>query len=632
VSVSADKIQAIRERTDIVRIIGTYVALKKSGRNYVGLCPFHPEKSPSFSVSPAKGVYYCFGCHTGGDALDFVMKHQGLDFQGAARRLGEAVGVQMEPESAETRQRREAKDAADKVNRLASKFFVQALFSDEGKGARRVLQERQIPAEMARARALGFGGTHDGLFAYLEGHGVSRAEAAAAGLATEDGRWCLFAGRLVFTIFDAEGRIAGFGGRRLGDDPSQPKYINSRESALFNKRHLLYGLYDAQHAIRRSKRIVLVEGYTDVLAAHRAEVNEAVAALGTAFTPEHAALCKRLAHEAVLLLDADAAGQRASREAAQRLMAAGLKTAVASLSAGDDPDSLVRKEGPAALRQSVAAAKPAMEYFMEVTFFRPDMSVEDRAEGARALQPLLGSLSGLERDLYMNRLAEKVGLTVEQLRRHLQTRPKDAARPPHRLSRPPHAGRAAEADGSSTRHDGPASAGQDGPSPSPGAAGSARLPERPARAGRGLAQELDILRELLLFPSLRARFGEIAEYMIEPENQALMEALADTDAPLPEVLAAHVKDPNWVKRLSQIRADEAAPLDEVIAKSNRTFEDVLARLKWRHIDVALRDVLGELRAVEARGEATDTLMRRKQELTARKRALRRVDKAPRASK
>jgi hypothetical protein len=159
-----------------------------------------------------------------------------------------------------------------------------------------------------------------------------------------------------------------------------------------------------------------------------------------------------------------------------------------------------------------------------------------------------------------------------------------------------------------------------------------RQPERPARASRGLVQELEILRELLLFPSLRARFGEIAEYMIEPETQALMEALADTDKPLPEVLAAHVKDPNWVKRLSQIEADEGAPLDEVIAKSNRTFEDVLARLKWRHIDVALRDVLGELRAVEARGEATDTLMRRKQELTARKRALRRVDKAPRASK
>ena len=421
-----EKLAAVRERCDIVQIVGRHVALKKSGRNHVGLCPFHNESTPSFSVSADKKLYHCFGCHVGGDVFDFIMRFQGLDFASALRHLAEQVGVELEAESPHVRQERALRQTLGNINRAAQSFFEQALWSPRGQAAQQYLQGRGIPAKLAKERRLGFGGSADALMQHLAKQGFDTGAVRRAGLLPEQGERPLFTARLTFPILDLEGRIAGFGGRRLTDDKTQPKYVNSRDGALFQKRGLLYGLYEGQGSLRRSKRIVIVEGYTDVLAMAQAGVGEAVAALGTAFNAEHANLCKRLVREAVVVMDADAAGQKAAQEVSQVLIKAGLKTTVAALPGGEDPDSLLRKGGSAALQRALAATQPAVEYFMEKAFAGP-MGIEDRADAARQLQPLLGCLeSGLERDLYTHRLAEKVGVSVEQLRRHL--RPPRASR------------------------------------------------------------------------------------------------------------------------------------------------------------------------------------------------------------
>ena len=626
VSVSSEKIQSIRQQTDMVRLIGSSVALKKAGRNYVGLCPFHAEKSPSFSVSPDKNMFYCFGCHVGGDAFAYVMRHSGLDFHAAARQLGTALGIELEPETPEQRAQQAREHTTSEVNRLALLFFEQNLKEPAAEVARRYLRARRIPAPFAAQRHLGFGGSHEGLQAFFAAHKQPATALTLAGLVSEDGRRQLFAGRLIFPILDAQGRVIGFGGRRLDDDANSPKYINSRENPLFHKRRVLYGLYDAQDALRKSKRVIIVEGYTDVLAMQRAGLEETVAPLGTAFTADHAKSCARLTQQALLLLDADAAGQRAALSAAQQLLRAGLQTAIVTLPAGQDPDSVLREHGPAALQAAVAQARPAVEYFMDVAFAGPQLGIEERARAARDLQPLLGSLtSGLERDLYMSRLAEKVGVGVEQLKRHLVARPAAPKPRPRPAEVTDHDGPPDDAyspPGATNYRTGPQAA--DMPDDAPEAFVEHALSAVPPPSAPAPKGEIEMLRELLLYPTLRPRFNELAEFMLTHDMRDLLEALSNPELSIFEVLEARIKDTKLVARLCAIKPVTEGLLDEVIAKSNRTFDDILARLKWRHVDVALRGVLAELKDTETRGQATDELLRRKQELTERKRALRRA--------
>lgn len=619
-----EKLAAVRERCDIVQIVGRHVSLKKSGRNHVGLCPFHNESTPSFSVSADKKLYHCFGCHVGGDVFDFIMRFAGLDFSAALRQLAEQVGVELEAEPPHVRQERALRQTLANINRAAQAYFEQLLWSPRGQAAQQYLQGRGIPAKLAKERHLGFGGPADALLQHLAKQGFDVESIRRAGLLPEHGERPLFTARLTFPILDLEGRVAGFGGRRLNDDKTQPKYVNSRDGALFQKRGLLYGLHEGQGCLRHTKRVIVVEGYTDVLAMAQAGLGETVAALGTAFNPEHAGLCKRFVREAVVLMDADTAGQKAAQEASQVLLKAGLKTSVAAIPGGEDPDSVLRAGGPAALQRAVAATRPAVEYFMEKAF-AGSLSIEDKADAARGLQPLLSCLeSGLERDLYTHRLAEKVGVSVEQLRRHL---------------RPPRAARASAGAGPSRaaaprESDPPPPSDMDGPPPTEmegppqglmsESGRQASAPRQPAPSSSPNGWELDLLRELLLFPQLRARFGELAEYAVSSQMAALLDALAEDSAATNEILSVHVHDQRWLQRLARVQAVPADELDAVNAKSNRTFDDVLAALKRRHLDAALQQVMRELSELEARGEATDMLLRRKRELTARKRALRRV--------
>ncbi|MBC7792843.1 MAG: DNA primase, partial [Clostridia bacterium] len=235
-----EKIEAIRARVDVLRVVGGHVQLKKQGRSYVGRCPFHSEKSPSFSVSPDKGLYYCFGCHASGDIFKFVQELNGVDFRGAVQILAKQCGIEVEPETPEQQKRRKLETGIAYCNTFADAFFKHALWAKGGERARRYLEERGIPESQAHERGLGFGGEQGDLLRFLERKNVKPGLAAKAGLLNETGDRCLFDERLMFPIVDQHGRIAGFGGRWIGatngadGERLRPKYVNTRESMLFS--------------------------------------------------------------------------------------------------------------------------------------------------------------------------------------------------------------------------------------------------------------------------------------------------------------------------------------------------------------------------------------------------------------
>jgi DNA primase len=593
VALSNDKIEAIRSRVDIVQVIGAYVELRKQGHRYLGLCPFHGEKTPSFSVSPDKGLFYCFGCHAGGDAFAFLMKHEGLDFSAAAHKLAAQAGVELEPESREKLEQRKAEDELVRANSYALAFFQHALWSPAGQPGRAYLTQRGLPEVLMREWRVGFGGGPGEMLAYFDSKRVPRALAANAGLLTDDGQRSLFEGRVIFPVTDAMGRLVGFGGRRLGEG-SSPKYVNTRESPLFAKRRLLFGWQHAEHEIRKTRRVIVVEGYMDVIGCHAAGLTQTVAALGTAFTDDHARQCARLAKEAVVLLDGDSAGRAAAFKVAERLLAAKLVTSVAALPDGFDPDTYWREKGADALVALAGGAKPAVEHFLDTAFADPSMSVEARAGAARELWPLILALgAGLEQDLYCARLAERVGVPVEQLMKALRSIPV-----PKRRSEEPRAVKSGAAEG--------ARVGESSSSPPP-------PPELDT-------VELAMLRELLLYPELRPRFSALAEYAVSPLTRALLEELATSEQPVAEICARHAEADKRLARLGTVRP--AAELEETAEKAERTYADVQRRMKVRHVDAARRDVLRELSETEARGEDTTELARRAQDLSRRKKALR----------
>ena len=589
-SLSAEKIQTIKDRVDPLEIIGRAVVLRKRGRGYVGLCPFHEEKTPSFSVSAEKGVFYCFGCHAHGDVISFVMQLEGLDFQGAVERIAAAAGIPLGSASPEVAAQRQARQNILDVNHRAAAFFTDALWSSRGASCRHYLRDRGIPESQARRRKLGFGGAPGAFVKAMTNAGIGRDMLAKAGLLTEER--ALFDGRLIFPITDDRGALVGFGGRRLLD--VGPKYINTKESPLFAKRRLLFGWHEARFAIRQRRRVILVEGYTDVLACERAGLPEAVAALGTAFGTEHADMCARLADVVVLFFDGDAAGIKAVRGASEKLLRTGLKTLVAAIPQGVDPDALLRQGGAKAMQDALHAAKPALEVFIEAAFATANMTIEDRSRAIVDLAPLLTALpSGLERELYHERLAQRAGVTLTQLQRCLPRSSADqSAHVPH--ARPPQ---------------------RRAPQPDPAPAEAKEHPD----SLDGL--ELEMLRELLLYPRLRPRLGDIAEYAITKPMRCLLDEMAQSTETTEMLLASHIHNRDWVQRLQRIRPAVVEDDDDGESRAERTFLHVLLRLKRRHVDTALRELLHKIKEIELSGGDPSPLMQRKRSLAQRKRAL-----------
>lgn len=425
--IADETIERIRERVDIVELISSYLPLKRAGGNYQGLCPFHGEKTPSFNVNPARQIFHCFGCGVGGNSVSFVMKMEGLSFPEAVRRLGSRVGIIVEEEepSAEQSQRREQVTRLLRVMEAAASAYERVLLKEPaGLPGRNYLNARGYASETAKLFHLGFAPEQsDFLGKELEAAGVVMSDAEELGLirsgTSRPGRYDLLRNRLIFPIQDERGRIVAFGGRALGD--AQPKYLNSPESILYHKGQILYGLFQAKEAMRRSSEAIVVEGYFDLLALHRAGLTHTVAPCGTALTTDQARLIKRFAQRVFLLFDQDSAGQKANQRAMEIFLAEGVSPLLVTLDAGDDPDSYLRKHGAEALRERLAAAQPALELFIDATLNACGESIEGRARGAERVLPLIKLVpSEMERNLYLKSLARRTGIDEQLLLRGRQ--------------------------------------------------------------------------------------------------------------------------------------------------------------------------------------------------------------------
>lgn len=362
-----DFLQKVRDNTNILDVVGSYVSLKKKGKRYWACCPFHQEKTPSFSVSPEDGLYYCFGCHAGGDIFSFVEKMENLSFTEAVERLAEAAHLELPQAevSPEEKRRKQFNDELYHAMELAVVYFHNCLRrTNMGKPGLAYFKRRHLTDETIDRFKLGFAPDSwqklYGDFRTIK-H-ISDTVLVTSGLVGhKNGRYYdTFRNRCMFPILNLKGKPVAFGGRVMDD--SKPKYLNSPETPIFNKRQLLFALYQALPEIRRTRQVIMVEGYMDAISLHAHGVTNAVASLGTAFTIEQARLLKRYADEVVFSYDMDAAGQNATRRALEIAGTTGLKMRVLHLSEGKDPDEFVNKYGGEAYKEAVAQAIPALDY------------------------------------------------------------------------------------------------------------------------------------------------------------------------------------------------------------------------------------------------------------------------------
>lgn len=417
------EIDELRNKADILTVVGDYVQLKKKGRYYVGLCPFHSEKTPSFTVTPERGIFHCFGCGEGGDVFTFVQHIENMGFIEAARLLAERFQVPWN-DSRETGDSGLREDIL-RLNGAAQTFFERVLASRAGQQARDYLASRKITPETAALYHVGYAPSGSMLVRLMRQKGVAPERLEKAGLALwgQNGFYDRFRDRLMFPIHDHRGRVVGFGGRVMGD--GTPKYLNSSESPVFSKGQLVYGLDLAHESIRRQTRVFVVEGYMDVLALRQHGLPNVVATLGTALTAEHGRLISRYAREVFLAYDADTAGQAATIKGLEVLRQSGLDVRIIELPSGEDPDTFAHRFGIDAFLQLADGGPGVVEYQLERLLNRPGL---DRPESIAAvvqetLPVLAGVSDAVERDVHVQRLAARLGVSQEaihdDLREHL---------------------------------------------------------------------------------------------------------------------------------------------------------------------------------------------------------------------
>lgn len=572
-------IREIRERTDIVEVVSAYVALKRSGHNHLGLCPFHGEKTPSFNVNSAKQIFHCFGCGVGGDVFSFIMRMEGLAFPEVVRKLGERVGIRIEEETlspAEVRRREELERLA-RINEVACDYYHQILLDgSDGAPGRQYLRKRGYDGEIARAFRLGFAPERwDGLAEHLTRKGFDAKEARELGLIRpgKEGRgdYDLFRNRLLFPIIDLGGKVAAFGGRVLDD--RLPKYLNSPESSLYHKGRMLYGLAQGREAMRKNDTAIVVEGYFDHLALHRAGFANAAATCGTALTEEHGRLLQRYAKKVLLLFDQDRAGRKATFRAMEVLLPLGLSVAVVPLDAGEDPDSFLRKAGPEAFGERLNQARPVLEVYLDALLDEQGEGIEGQA---RATEEFLARLklvpSEIERGLYLRNLAQRTGLAQDLLEKKL-SRPVAPSAPvappaPRKPAAPPRRGVAA------------------GPS-------------------REIKAQEWLLRLMMDDPGARAEVSAegVGELFLDPDRQKIAE----------EIIARGHEEEKLTESLIFERLDEEqkAILSGILVKDEKAFADERVRIlrdchqtvRKETLKRRIRELDEEIHQAQEKGEA-----------------------------
>ncbi len=417
---SDDIVEEVLRSNNIVDVVGTYVHLTKRGANHFGLCPFHSEKTASFSVSERKQIFYCFGCHAGGNAATFLMKYENCSFQEALQRLAERAGMKLpEPSYDEEQQKkRDRRARLLEINKETAVYYYKLLRSPTGRKGMAYLTERGLSPDTIKQFGLGYAdGARSDLVAHLRSCGYTDEEILDAGVAAHDEKRGLhdkFWNRVIFPIQDINRRVIGFGGRVMGD--GKPKYLNSPETDIFNKRRNLYGLHLARRS--RKDRFILCEGYMDVIAMHQAGFSEAVASLGTAFTSEQAVLLKRYASDILLAYDSDGAGTQAALRNIRILDEAGMQARVIRMDPCKDPDEFIRKFGAEAFEERIREARNSFFFALDIERDRYDMSDPARKTQfeQEAARRLTGFEDEIERENYIRATADRYHISYDVLR------------------------------------------------------------------------------------------------------------------------------------------------------------------------------------------------------------------------
>ena len=412
-----EKVREVRARATILDVVSDYVNLKKSGSNFLGLCPLHGEKTPSFSVNPAKEIFHCFGCGAGGDVFGFIMRMEGLTFPESVKFLAKRVGVVIEdrPPTAEEKRRTDELETLRRILESAAHFYAGVLMTQaDGEPGRVYLKRRNVDMAAAKECRLGFAPDRwDSLSRYLEQKRLPLDAAETLGVVRRKengGYYDTFRNRLLFTITDSQGRCIGFGGRVLDD--SLPKYLNSPESSLYHKSEVLYGIDLAKQSIREKGTVFIVEGYFDHLALYEAGVRNVVATCGTALTISHVKFLKRFADKVYTVFDADKAGKRATFRAMELFLEEDVPARVVLLPSGEDPDSFIRTCGVAAFDEKVNLSQPLFDYFFRDLCQQTDTgNVEGKVKVLEELAPrLLKMTNSFEQDLYVKEISRVLGV------------------------------------------------------------------------------------------------------------------------------------------------------------------------------------------------------------------------------
>ena len=414
-------IEEVRSSNNIVDVIGSYVRLQKKGSSYFGLCPFHNEKSPSFSVSPNKQMYYCFGCGAGGNVFTFIMEYENQTFPEAMKVLADRAGIAL-PEAELTEEQKRERNKRQlllEINKTAANYFYYQLNNEQGQQAREYLENRKLSKETQIHFGLGYASKYSNdLYLYLKKKGYSDQILKETGLLTYDekhGAHDKFWNRVMFPIMDVNNKVIGFGGRVMGD--GTPKYLNSPETMLFDKSRNLYGLNYARTS--RKSYMIICEGYMDVIAMHQAGFTNAVASLGTAFTMQHSVLLKRYTQEVRLAYDSDGAGQKAALRAIPILKSAGINVRVIHMNPYKDPDEFIKNLGIEAFQERIDAAESS--FMFEISVLEKNYKQSDpegRASFMKAMaRRLLQFPQELERNIYIDAIAGHYGIASEELKR-----------------------------------------------------------------------------------------------------------------------------------------------------------------------------------------------------------------------
>lgn len=546
--IADEKISEIRERSSIVEVISDHLTLRKAGRNHVGLCPFHAEKTPSFTVNEEKGIFHCFGCGVGGNVFNFLMHYNHVSFPEAVEWLGRRYGIVVErSDPPGGRGTVDAKEPLYRLNERAAAYFHDVLFGHpQGKRALEYLKMRGIEDEIAQRFYLGYapaGG--QGLAGFFRKEGLSLEDAVLLGLLSEKGpgrHGEKFFDRLIFPIVNPGGKVVGFGGRVIGE--GVPKYLNSAETPLFHKGSNLYGLFQAKEAVRTADRIVVVEGYLDVVALSQAGISYAVATLGTALTPSQVRVLGRYAKNVIVLFDGDEAGRKAAARSFEVFVESGLLGRAAFLPRGEDPDSFVRSEGRSALERIIDQAVPLADYYFTHLEEEYGKSLEGKSRVAQEVSRVLAKVqSPFEFELLTRRAADSLGIREEMLRRFAAGR---------KISHSP---------------------------------GHDRLQQGPRVQNREDLAESSLVTLMLRFPSVVRRVDQVTELerLMSPKWNGIFQEILSEWRARGQVDAVGLTDGLSLEQASQITALMLEGEDIPETESEKMMQDCLAHLQRRYL-------------------------------------------------